>query len=271
VYEPFFSAGFARCGYQYAGVRCQVAFSRDNGMMSGSVAGPFFVVDNKSGVCARAVVTFRTEENVVLSTRDRETCAESFLAESYDSGSLARIRVHVGEVDDFADAQLKTYSFNGNTGNFLAESGNPRVAVHERVNYVFNWTVPEPLNWHDLASVELRIRDEEETILHVRFDEATGSFSVFNEASERFGNAFAAGSQVRLQSRHAVLHLDGTSVSAVNSLLGNGPASPTVRLNLGLSFKPSAAGRTFNVYVAASDDSGDEDPFALAGTLTVED
>jgi hypothetical protein len=51
--------------------------------------------------------------------------------------------------------------------------------------------------------------------------------------------------------------------------LGIGPTSPSVLLNLALSFKPSVAGRAFVVEVAASDDLGHEDPFAEAGTLTV--
>jgi hypothetical protein len=42
-----------------------------------------------------------------------------------------------------------------------------------------------------------------------------------------------------------------------------------VTLNLALSFKPSAAGRTFRVEVAASDDAFHEDPFVVAGTLRV--
>jgi hypothetical protein len=55
----------------------------------------------------------------------------------------------------------------------------------------------------------------------------------------------------------------------VNSPLGVGPTGPGVLLTLPLSFKPSAAGRTFRVEVAASDDLGNEDPFVEAGTLTI--
>jgi hypothetical protein len=143
--------------------------------------------------------------------------------------------------------------------------------VHERLNYAFTWTVPEPSNWHDLDSLQLRIRDGAETILWVHFDEASNSFSLVKEASGRLGRAFPAGSPARLQSPQATLHLADTSVTPVSSVLGSGPTSPSVTLNLALSFKPSARGRTFRVEVAASDDLGNEDPFALAGTLTVTD
>jgi hypothetical protein len=134
---------------------------------------------------------------------------------------------------------------------------------------VFTWTVPVPLNWHDLQSLQLRIRDDAGTALWVRWDEPSNTFSLFNEAAGKFGRGFAPGSKARLQTPEAILHLSDTSVSALSSVLGTGPTSPTVALNLALSFKPSAAGRTFYVEVAASDDLFNEDPFVQAGTLTV--
>jgi len=56
---------------------------------------------------------------------------------------------------------------------------------------------------------------------------------------------------------------------AQTSVVAAGPTSPTVTLNLALSFKPSAAGRTYIVEVAASDDDGDTDDFIQAGVLTI--
>jgi hypothetical protein len=72
-----------------------------------------------------------------------------------------------------------------------------------------------------------------------------------------------------LQTSRATLHLSDTSVVPIDSILGQGRTSPSVTLNLGLSFKPSAAERTFLVEVSARDDQGNEDPFTVAGTLTV--
>jgi hypothetical protein len=48
-----------------------------------------------------------------------------------------------------------------------------------------------------------------------------------------------------------------------------GPTSPTVTLNLALSFKSRAAGRSYAVEVAAGDDQGLTAGFESAGTLTV--
>jgi hypothetical protein len=72
-----------------------------------------------------------------------------------------------------------------------------------------------------------------------------------------------------LQTRYATLDLAETTVRPVNGALGTGPNSPTVRLDLALRFKPLAAGKTYRVEVAARDDFGNEDPFAVAGTLTL--
>jgi hypothetical protein len=128
------------------------------------------------------------------------------------------------------------------------------------LNYAFTWTVPDPLTWHDLESVQLRIRDDAGIILWICFDEAGNTFSLFNEATGRFGRGFAPGSTKRLQTWRATLHLSDTSVVPIDSILGQGRTSPSVTLNLGLSFKPSAAGRTFLVEVSARDDHGNEDP-----------
>jgi hypothetical protein len=152
----------------------------------------------------------------------------------------------------------------GKTGTSLLIPADAVVTVGERLTYAFTWTVPPPLNWHDLKTLDLRIRDGQNIIAWVRFDEASGTFSVFNEATGRFKRGHAAGSPHRLQTQQAKVYLEDTSVE------GSGPTGPSVTLNLSLSFKPQAAGRTFLVEVAGSDDEGNEsDFFAEAGTVTV--
>ncbi len=152
---------------------------------------------------------------------------------------------------------------DSNTGSFELTPTDATVEVQERLNYAFLWTVPEPLNWHDLELLELRIIDDEGTVIWVGFDEASETFSLFDEAKGEFGEGAAPGSDLLLESPQATLYLDETSV------VGSGPTGPTVTLNLSLSFNPLAAGRTFLVEVTASDDLGNEDDFSLAGTLTV--
>jgi hypothetical protein len=140
------------------------------------------------------------------------------------------------------------------------------VAVRERLNYAFSWTVPEGQNWHDLEFLQLRIRDDADTVISVLFDEASNTFSVFNEAAGKFEHGFAPGSPNRLQTPQATLYLAETSVVA------SGPTSPTVTLNFALSFKPQAAGRMFAVELGATDDDNEGQLpafFDQAGTLTV--
>ena len=156
-----------------------------------------------------------------------------------------------------------TFTPAGPTGIFRLSPAVETVVPLELLTYAFSWTVPEPFNWHHLRDLQLRIREENDLVLWLRFNEADRTFSLFNEAAGRFGQATTAGSNRRLETAAATLYLAQTSVVA------SGPTSPTVTLNLGLSFKPSAAGRTYIVEVAASDDNGHTDDFIYAGVLTI--
>jgi hypothetical protein len=246
-----------------------IGFVRQNGVMSGTVTGPLF---GDFRLCARLVIDFRNI-STVIDSRTRETCGLRNIGDTLDSGSLAQIKLRVGDLPGgvFSNVASRTFDFNGQTGNFELTPAEVSASVREPQNYAFTWTVPEPLNWHDLRTVDLRIVDEFETIIWVRFDEAGNTFSLFNVRTGRFGPAFAPGSPNDLQTRDAVLDLSAATVTPVNSIAGAGPTSPSVRLNLPITFKPSAAGRSFRVLAAASDDLGNEDAFALAGTVTVEE
>jgi photosystem II stability/assembly factor-like uncharacterized protein len=151
----------------------------------------------------------------------------------------------------------------GKTGTFQL---SPTEAVvndtDEPLLYSFAWTVPEPLNWHDLQTLDLRIRRGNDILIWVRFDEASRTFALV-EDSGKLGKRVAAGSPQRLQTSWATLHMSETSV------VGSGPTGPSVTLNLSLSFKPQAQGLPAIVEVAATDDLGNQDEFVQAGTITV--
>jgi Tol biopolymer transport system component len=151
------------------------------------------------------------------------------------------------------------FSFFG-TAELAPDSAT--VAVHERLTYTVTWTVPPPLTWHDLESVQLRFSDAEGTVLWVRFDEADETFSLLNAAGRQEGPAFPAGHHGPLQSGNARVDLRDSSVQ------GSGPTGPSVTLTLPVSFKPHAAGRTYLVEVIAFDDAGHEQ-IEPVGTLTV--
>ena len=155
TFHTVLSGGQGRCGFGgffpiAPAEPCQIQFVRENSMMTGLLTGRLYDDSSKSSRCARAVITFRRADNSVLDTVTRDTCSSRLLAETLDNSTLFRIRLHVGDTSgsDFLNTQLQTFDFNGLTGNFVAETENPEVAVHERLNYVFTWTVPQFQNWH---------------------------------------------------------------------------------------------------------------------------
>ena len=217
-----------------------------------------FVHDRTTGVTTRASVrsdgtqaTGGESINPAISGDGRFVVFGSFATNLVANDSNGRHDIFVRDRGDLA------------TGTFDLTPTDATVAVGERLTYAFTWTVPDPLNWHDLQLLQLRISDDDGSILWVKFDEASNTFSLFNEATGQFGSGGAPGSHHSLQTPQATLYLAETSVVA------SGQTGPSVTLNLSVSFKPQAAGHTFRVEVAASDDNGNADDFTQAGTLTV--
>ncbi len=135
------------------------------------------------------------------------------------------------------------------------------VKVHERFSYGIQWT--HPVRWRLLDTVDIRIIDDEDSVLNVRFDEADNTFSLFNPANGKFLHPDAPGSRTHFETDAAVMYLENSQV------LGSGPTGPSVLLNLNLSFKPKAAGRVFRVEAFATDDDGNQQGFDEAGIIGV--
>jgi len=136
------------------------------------------------------------------------------------------------------------------------------IGVHDRLTYQVTWTVPPPLNWHDLASVELRLTDAEGIALWVQFNGTDQTLALLNSEGRRVGPAFSPGRRGSLESSNAKVHLHDSSVQ------GSGATGPSVTLTLDVSFKHRAAGRSYLVEVLATDSAGHEQ-IEVAGTLTV--
>ena len=154
------------------------------------------------------------------------------------------------------------------TGSADLTPDEASVEVKQPIKYSFGWTVPEDLNWHHLESLELRLRDDDETILAVVFLEGENQVHLRrtnddddcgesgkkgnkkdddDDDADELGPGFLLGSPHRLETSHATVYLEQSSIVAA------GPTSPTVTLNLTISFKPRAAGRTYVVEVGATD------------------
>lgn len=157
-------------------------------------------------------------------------------------------------------------------GGFDLSPDNARVQNDEVVNYSLTWTVPEGEVWHDLKSLDLRLRQGNQIALWIRWDEASNTFSLCQRIGSRGngkpGSAVACtpgqppDSLPLLQGELAQLHL------AEATITGSGPTGRSVTLNLPISFTGNAEGH-YVVELAATDDFGNQDDFVDASVLLV--
>lgn len=138
---------------------------------------------------------------------------------------------------------------------------NARVAVHDRVLYSLEWTVPTG-SWRDLKTIELRF-GEGGDLLWVAFDEATRTLNLVRPSDGSAGPSFAPGSNNVLSTGGAQVHL------AESRFVASGPTSPTVRLELSMSFGPQAVANGIPVEVRATADDGRVQGFDHAASLNV--
>jgi N-acetylneuraminic acid mutarotase len=139
---------------------------------------------------------------------------------------------------------------------------DPVVQVGATLEYVLTWT--HPVTWRTLDTIDLRVRDDHQTILSIRFTEGEDTLRLYDPHTDRYSQAAAPGSPTTLDTAWAVLHL------ADSAVVGTGPTGPSVTLTYGLSFKPPAAGRTYVVEVFAEDDLGSQQGWDTLGTLRVD-
>ena len=165
---------------------------------------------------------------------------------------------------NIGDAFVAKVAFDPSTqtGTFVVAPTAATVRTGERLNLGFTWTVPAGRGWRSLTRLDLRLRDGDEIALWVTWDEAANTFQLVDPKTGKPGPVGKPGDPSPLQTEAATLHLAETSV------LGP-PGTPSVTLTLNLSFKPRAAGRTFQLEAAASDDLGAVDPFRADGSVTV--
>lgn len=137
---------------------------------------------------------------------------------------------------DFAKGTILNDDFAGASG---LNPSNVAIQVGEHLNLALTWTHPE--RWRLLDKIDLRILDDESSVIWVRFDERSNTFSLFNPESGRYENPVQPGSPQRLESNAATVYLADSLVQ------GSGSTGRSVTLTYNLSFKPRAAGRTFQV------------------------
>ena len=150
-------------------------------------------------------------------------------------------------------------------GEFVLDPVEATVAVHDPQTYALAYTITDGRNWHDLSTLQLRFTGESgDTILWVQFDTLSRRFSLVNPKDGSIGPTFPAGSPNRLETSAATLYLANTAVAP------NVPDTSSVSLLLQVSFKPKAAGASYNVEVLAKDIAGHSQGPASAGIIHVE-
>ncbi len=156
------------------------------------------------------------------------------------------------------------------TGSFGLAPAAATVDVDEPLTQVLAWTVPEGEVWRDLRTLDLRLRHGH-TAIWIRWNEADNRISLCDDRGgpgrgRRVDCAAGVepGSFAVLETPYVRLDLARSRVE------GSGPTGRNVTVQLWLSFTSKAAGKTFDVEVAGSDDFGNIDDFVHAGHLTVE-
>jgi hypothetical protein len=200
----------------------------------------------------------------------------TFASPAIDAGSAGRVAACAGvdqravgrkdgNADGIARCDMGAYEYVPpafKLGTLALIPTETTVDPLQRVLYTLSWTVPPGRGWRSLSTLELSFFDDQGIALWLRFDEVAGApgfFRLVNSKNANAGPAFAPGSPNRLESELATVYLAETAV--------DGPPGPKVSLTLTLSFKPHAAGRVFDILVAATDDAGEVQGFHRAGTV----
>jgi hypothetical protein len=148
-------------------------------------------------------------------------------------------------------------------GEFTLEPVQSTARVGDEISYNLTYTITEGRSWRDLSTVQLRFRDPQGTILWVAFNPAKGTFNLIHPETGGSGPDFAPGRPNRLETSAATVYLADTSFTP------NVPDPSSVTLVLGLSFKPTAANRTYQIEVIAKDALGNSQGPEPAGTLSI--
>jgi len=141
---------------------------------------------------------------------------------------------------------------------------DPRDTVTEvdrETPLTLTWT--SPTRWRDLSTVDIRLRSVHGVAIWLRFDEAANTIALIHPADVSVGPALPPGSPDEL---------GGEQVSAVladSTVQTRAPDGPTVDLTFALRFERGAAGSSYLVDAAATDDAGDVQDFDTLGTISV--
>jgi hypothetical protein len=164
-------------------------------------------------------------------------------------------------VGGVANAGLVGIRYGVKVGIFALAPADTTVAAGDRLTYTLTWTHPE--NWHELATLDLRLTGDDGTIAWVRWDEVSNTFSLLDPSTGQFGPAAAPGSDKKLRAGVVTLEL------ADSTVVGSGPTGRSVTLTLRLRLDPQTPLGAYRLELLATDDHGNAQGFEQAGVLHV--
>jgi hypothetical protein len=139
---------------------------------------------------------------------------------------------------------------------------NPATAPDDPTTLILRWAHPE--RWRALNTVDLRLRDGDQPVLWVRFDEAANSLAVCDtDGTCAAGVAPGTGAPIAGDT--------ATFYPAESAVRGSGPTGPSVDLIFTFSLARSLGGHILQVETAATEDSGEQQGFLPIASLEVID
>jgi MYXO-CTERM domain-containing protein len=139
---------------------------------------------------------------------------------------------------------------------------NPATAPQDLTSLILRWAHPQ--RWRALDTIDLRLRDDDQPVLWVRFDEAANTLAVCT-ADGRCGAGVEPGTGAPIAGETATFYPGESAVR------GTGPTGPSVDLIVTFSLAQSLAGRVVQVETAAREDSGEQQGFLPIASLEVID
>lgn len=156
------------------------------------------------------------------------------------------------------------------------------VTAEQTATLTLSWTVPAPMTWTDLRTVDFQLDAGEEQPLVVRFSQGVTATNELGEAGEPgLGqqattldtlSLFDASGEVGTGDigANAVLESAAAALDLAQSrLASDGPGGKTMTLTIALRLKRPLAGKVYSASLVATDDAGDIQGPDTVGALAV--
>ncbi|HEX4794707.1 MAG TPA: pre-peptidase C-terminal domain-containing protein [Humisphaera sp.] len=147
-------------------------------------------------------------------------------------------------------------------GIFSISPATKTVKAGVAQNLALTWTVPSG-SWHQLSDIRLRFLADNGAKFSLMWNEAAGTFSIYDPASGKYVTPMTVGGVGVLSNQYMTVNLSASSIH------GAGPTVPTVTITFNIQLKSILAGHTIGLEAAADDDLGNQIGFLPGGIWNV--